>query len=109
MKSLDFNTLKKSYFTVTLPDEKCTKLMIKVPVKKMFDEFIAMERTLKNVESEETALDEIYELVAKLMSNNKTGVKITPAMVEEMFDFEDIIIFIQAYADFIGNIANAKN
>ena len=54
-------------------------------------------------------IDELYEIVARILSHNKTGVKITKEKVEELLDFEDVIVFIQAYSDFIAEVTGSKN
>lgn len=108
-KPLDFNALKKRYLSVTLPDEKKTKLMISTPTKKVLDSFLNMQSLVNAEDLGDQAINEIYELVTKIMSYNKNGIKITKDMIEELFDFEDIIIFITAYSEFISEIANSKN
>lgn len=107
-KSLDFTKLKKQYFTVTLPNEERTVLMIGIPTKKTLEEFITVKETLTSSE-DENALETVYGVVAKLMNHNKGGVKVTREMLEETLDFEDLIIFINAYTEFIKNITSAKN
>lgn len=108
-KALDFNTLKKQYLTVTLADENKTKLMITTPTKKVLDSFVSIKDSLDLEEMGETAIDELYGIVALVMSHNKTGVKITKEKIEEIMDFEDVIVFIQAYTDFISEVTNSKN
>lgn len=107
-KSLDFTKLKKQYFTVTLPNEDRTVLMIGVPTKKTLEEFIEVKDSL-TTSKDDNALETVYGVVAKLMSHNKGGVKVTREMLEETLDFEDLIIFINAYTEFIQNITNSKN
>lgn len=108
-KSLNFNKVKKNYFTVTLADEKETTLMICTPTKAIMDEFISMKDSLNAEDMGEDAIDALYELCTKIMNRNKGGIKITKAYLEEMFDFMDIIIFIQAYTEFINELTNSKN
>lgn len=108
-KSLDFNALKKQYLTVTLPDENRTKLLITTPTKKVLDSFISIKDSLSDEAMQEEAVNELYEIVAKIMSHNKAGIKITRERIDDMFDFEDVIIFIRAYTDFIGEVTSSKN
>lgn len=108
-KALDFNTLKKQYFPVTLNDENKTKLFICTPTKKVLDDLIGMKDMLTEENLGDEAIGELYEIVARVMSHNKTGVKITKGTIEELLDFEDIIVFIRAYTDFIAEVTNSKN
>jgi hypothetical protein len=108
-KALNFNKIKKNYFTVTLPDENESTLMICTPTKAIMDEFISMKDSLSAENMGDDAIDQLYELCAKIMNRNKGGIKIAKKELEEMFDFEDIIIFIRSYTEFINELSNSKN
>lgn len=107
-KTLDFNTLKKQYLTVTLTDEEKTKVMIIPPTKKVLNDFLSMKESLSG-DIGDQAIDELYGLVAKLMSHNKVGKVITKETIESTMDVEDIIVFIRAYTEFIAEVTNSKN
>lgn len=107
-KTLDFNKLKKKFMTVTLADENNTVLMINTPTKAIMDGFLAMRDSLSE-DMENDALDELYDIVARIMSHNRNGKKFTKEEVQELFDYEDIIIFIRAYTEFINEVIDAKN
>lgn len=108
-KTLDFNNLKKRYLTVRLADEKQSVLMIGTPTKAIFDELLSMKDSLNSGNMNEDAIDDLYEICAKIMSRNKTGRVITTEAVRDLFDFEDIIVFIRAYTEFINEVSSAKN
>ena len=108
-KTLDFNTLKKQYLTVKLPDKKKTTLLVYTPTKAILDGFLSMKDNLSDESIGDEAIEELYEIVAKIMSCNKGGVDVTKDVVEELFDFEDIIVFIKAYTDFVSEVTNSKN
>lgn len=108
-KAINFNNLKKRYLSVTLPDEKQTVLLVTTPKKEVLDYLIAMKDNLSDDDMDESVLDEMYDICAKILSRNKTGHTITKNEVEDLFDFEDVIIFIKAYTDFIGEITSSKN
>lgn len=108
-KTLDFNTLKKQYLTVKLPDENKTTLMVYTPTKAILDSFLNMRESLAGNSLGDEAIEELYDVVGKVMSCNKGGIKVTKKEVEELFDFEDIIIFIKAYTEFISEVSNSKN
>ena len=111
-KVINFNNIKKRYLTVTLADEKNTTLLIGTPTKAIMDELLLLQSSLDVLEEDTTnaeATDTLYEACAKVMSRNKGGVKITAEYLSEIFDFEDIMIFFDAYMNFIGEITNEKN
>ena len=106
-KTFDFNTLKKQYLTTTLPDEAKTTIMVGMPTKQLFDELTSLSSSLKT-ESDET-VGELYSLVAKLMSRNKGGIKITREHLESCVDFEDLVAYVKSYLVFVRGIASTKN
>lgn len=108
-KTLNFNNIKKQYMTVTLADEKNTTLMISTPTKAILDEFVNMQDYIGGDNVQSDAMEDLYEICSKIMSRNKAGIEITKEQIEEMFDFEDIMIFIKAYTDFIKEVTNRKN
>lgn len=110
-KSLNFNTIKKQYLTITLNDEKKTTIMIGTPTKAIMNEMLSLSDSLEsdgdNV-SQET-IDDLYYVCARVMSRNKGGVNITKEYLEEIFDIEDLFIFFNAYMDFVTVLGNEKN
>lgn len=108
-KVLNFNNVKKQYMTVTLPDEKKTTLMIGTPTKAVMDEFIGLGESIKDAATREETMDQFYGMCARIMSLNKGGIKITKEQLENVLDFEDIMIFVRAYTDFINGITTGKN
>lgn len=107
-KPLDFNKEKKSYWTVILPDEDRTTLMIASPTKRMIDDFNAIAINDVDDASEDT-LSELYNACARMMSRNKAGKIITAEMIEDLFDIEDVVIFVNNYMDFAHEITQRKN
>lgn len=108
-KSLNFKNVRKPYFTVTLPDDNGTTLMIGTPTKEIMDEFISLKDSLGSENMDETAIDTLYDVCTKIMNRNKGGIKIARKDLEEIFDFMDIILFIQGYTEFINEVVNSKN
>ena len=109
--TLNFNTLKKQYMTVTLPDEKQTVLMIGTPTKNTMTEVIHLERILSSgqVEDDIELMNDIYSVSAKIMSRNKAGITIDKKYIEKYLDYEDIVVFFYSYVQFIGTLGNQKN
>lgn len=111
-KSLNFNTLKKTYFTITLNDKKKTTLILGTPKKTLMDEMMALDDVLEELQKSgdnRAVTDELYCTCAHVMSCNKGGIKVTKEFLEDIFDIEDIITFFRAYTDFLGEITSSKN
>ena len=102
--TLNFNTLKKRFLTITLPDENQTTIMVGTPTKALLDELENLE-----IGGNETALDDLYGLIARLMSRNKGGVKISRELLEGCLDIEDLVEFIKSYKAFLSGIKTLKN
>lgn len=113
MKSLNFNSIKKRYLTVTLADKDQTTVMISTPTKRVLGAISNLQSVMTKAENgnslSEEALDDIYDICAEIMSHNKSGVKIEKELLEDIFDFEDITIFFNAYMDFINEGIEGKN
>lgn len=108
--SLNFKTRPKHFLTVTLYDD--TVLFIGTPTKAVFKALTTIQNNLEELDfdsPDSDVLDEIYECCAIAMSRNKTGKEITREYVEKTFDLEDIIVFFNAYVDFVNEIGNSKN
>lgn len=111
-KPLNYNNLKKKYLSVTLADENNTVLLVGMPTKSIMDELTSLEGSIETLDADSAdleALDDMYRVCAKIMSRNKCGIKITKEYLEDVFDYEDITIFLDAYTNFIGEISSVKN
>ena len=107
--TLNFNKRKNKFFTVVLPDENETTLLITTPKKAVFESFTQLQSGMNAYENETDALDDMYEVIARLMSENKNKIVVTAKQAEEMFDLEDLYAFITAYTAFINEVTSAKN
>lgn len=110
--TLDFTKRKKQYLTVTLADEKNTVIMVGTPTKAVMDDLLILQASAETISesgNDFEALDELYAACARVMSRNKTGHKITKEYLEEIFDFEDVMVFFHAYIEFVSKISSAKN
>lgn len=108
-KPLNLNKIKKKTITVTLPDEKETTLIIGTPTKSIMDEFIALQDTINESENQAEVMDELYDVCAKIMNRNKSNIEITKDFVADNMDFEDVIVFIKTYSEFIQEVSAGKN
>lgn len=108
-KAMDFNKNKKSFWAVTLPDEKKTVLLIGTPTKSVFDELVAVKDAFGDDTGSAEAINDLYEVSAKIMSRNKTGHVVTVETLQSLFDFEDIVMFLHGYTEFVHEVAGSKN
>jgi len=109
-KCLDFSKVKKTYLSIKLLDG--TEIKLTTPKKALFDELSTFYSTFEKLEenlSDMKVIDELYEISAKVMSCNKEGIEISTAQLENELDLEDIILFFNAYYDFVQALNNAKN
>ena len=109
--TLDFNKIKKKYLTVTLADEQNTTIMIGTPTKSVMDNLTSLKSSLETMSNDvdTDTISDLYEACANVMSHNKTGKKIEKEYLEKIFDFDDIIVFFNAYMSFINVLASEKN
>lgn len=116
-KALNFNKIKKTYMFLTLADDKHTTLMIGTPNKALSDDLMTLNKAMAELSKEETEdveesefiLNELYEVCTKILNRNKNGITISKKQVEELLDYEDIIIFFKNYVDYVNSITNSKN
>ena len=110
-KTLNFNNVKKQYLTITLADEQNTTLMISTPTKAIMDDLTSLKTEIEALKGDigDESIDILYGVCAKILSRNKGGIKISKEYLEEVFDFEDIIIFFNSYVNFVRAISNSKN
>lgn len=112
-KTLNFNSIKREYFTVTLPDEDKTSIMISTPTKDLLGKIISLSSSM-NIDNNDITevnnlLDDLYGTIAKIMSCNKGGIVITKEKLESCLGFDDLITFFREYLAFVNNIKNIKN
>ena len=106
MASLNFNNIQKKYLTVILNDENKTTIMVCNPSKKLLNEIISIDAIVRNTNESSTGeeeVDALYEVCAKVMSRNKGGIKIEKELLEDIFDIEDIMIFLKTYMEFVSS------
>lgn len=111
-KVLDFTKQKKEYLTVKLADEKNTVLMVGMPTKDILTEFINLNDNIDEddgVDIGSGVIDDLYHVTAKILSFNKGGIHISADYLSSFFDLNDIMVFFNAYMEFVTSISNSKN
>lgn len=113
MSSVNFSKHRPPILEVPLFDKDETVLHVTLPtvdlqeeLRATADEFSAL---LEGGDSEKRAA--FYDLAARLMSNNRDWLKITPEDLRKKYkmDTEDLIVFFHEFVDFVRGVENAKN
>ena len=90
-------------------DEAGTKLSLLQPTKSLFQKMASMSEEVGSIDyADLDALDEVYGVCAELMSRNKEGIKVTVEMLAGALDFEDIVLFLQSYGEFVASVIHGS-
>lgn len=103
---LDLSKKQKKFFVVKLTNG--TTLNIPSPKKRIFERMTAMNDISIDTVSAEN-INEIYELIAEILSSNTQKKKYTADEVGGMLDFEDINLLLNGYMEFAGYIVDDPN
>lgn len=113
MKKLDFNSIQRPTLELTMRDDARTVLHVTVPSEQLIRELLTFAEEMKEVleKKDGRAIEAAFELMAKLMSCNEEYKTVTAQDLRNVYRFSlsDMIIFTQAYLEFINEINNAKN
>lgn len=105
--SFNFNKINRSFFTVTLADEK--KLLVKMPKKGTFGKITAVQDMDTDNTTMDDAMDTLGAIVAEALSNNLSGEKITTEYVTDHYDVEEMSAFIDEYMEFVNGASKNPN
>ena len=112
MATLNLNTARRPTLDVTFEDELETTLHICFPTKEMVDALKQLDVSCIT-DDDKAALSQVYDFAARLISRNRDGVTVTAEELQTTYnlDLEALIIFLNAYADYVSGVvkANAKN
>lgn len=112
-KTLDFNNLQRPVLELVMPDEAKTVIKVSTPREALIEELQAslpdLEPKLAAGDAEAIAL--CYDLAARLINCNRSFITVTAEELRGKYnlDLEGLLMFFQAYIDFISEITNAKN
>jgi len=114
-RTLDFNLIAPPTLPLVMRDADKTRITVCVPSEGMIESLGSLLPELESI-SNETAADPesirlIYEATARFISCNREGITVTADDLrgKYKFNFETLVIFYQAYIDFITGITNEKN
>jgi hypothetical protein len=112
-KTLDFNVVVPPTLPIVMRDDRRTEIIVTAPTEGLVEELQAVAPSMGGMlaADEAVATPVIYELAAKLISCNKAGLQVTVDDLRDKYkmNLEMLIIFFNAYLDFINEITNAKN
>lgn len=113
MKKLDFNSLKKPALELTMKDEARTVLHVTAPKTETLERLSRTLPELKDIinSNDMRGINAIYDLAAELISINEEGKQTAGEQIRAEFglDLGDLLVFFNAYLDFINEIKSAKN
>lgn len=125
---VNFQKAKRNYMALTFDDERekdeVTEtyektILVGMPKKRIFSALMDMQDVMEKKNEAQTErekneanreiIDELYELVAKILSNNISGEKITTEWVDEQFTTEELQTFFVQYVKFVNGEATNPN
>ena len=113
METLNFNRYRPPILPIEMLDDEHTVIHVVPPTVDLQEELRARSADLHELlaggdNEKRTAL---FELAARLMSCNRNMRNITPEQLTGTFrlDEEDMVVFFEAYTNFVRGIENAKN
>ena len=102
--------------TFEVEEGKKKTILVGMPKKRIFDMLMNMNDFIKGEEPDNEKekaernrkiIDEMYELVAMILSNNMAGEKISVEWVEDMLEFGELKELLETYVKFCkGEAAN---
>lgn len=105
--NFDFNTVKRSFLTVTLKDGR--KLLVKMPMKKTFEKMSAIQTIDTENMSIDDVMDTLGELVAEIISHNLKNEKVTTKYITDNYDTEEMQAFLDGYMEFVSGVKKDPN
>ncbi len=112
-KTLDFNAYQRPTLDLTMKDKERTVIRVTLPKTAVIKKMQEGLNNLQNVIKEETSdsMHALFALAAELMSANIDQVAVTAEDIRGKYkmDLEDLLVFFQAYLDFVRDVQNAKN
>ena len=112
-KGLNFRNFAQPTLPIIMNDAEETLFTVVAPTVELVEILEANEAEIKAVfeKGDKESLDEIWTLVARLISCNREGRKVT---VEELkgrygMSYQMLYAFLQAYGSFVNEIETAKN
>ncbi len=125
---VNFQKAKRNYMVLTFDDEREEDgkiveyekvIHVGMPKKRVFTALMDMQEIMDKRDEAQTAaekneanrevINELYELVAQILSNNLAGEKITTEWVDNQFSTDEIKEFFTMYVKFVNGEATNPN
>lgn len=110
---LQFDRYRPPILPVEMLDKQRTVLHVTPPTVDLQEELRARISDLNALltGNDEEKRKGLFDLAARLLSCNRNMRPITPEQLRTEYgiDEEDLVVFFEAYADFLKEIENAKN
>lgn len=103
----DMTKIKKRYFDIKLKNGKI--LNIEAPKLKILKKILSLGESSKNEELNENDMKDLIEATTLALNKNKQNYKISAEQVEELFNIEELILFLSDYFEWVNQIQNSKN
>ena len=100
---IDIKKIGIKDFKINLDDGK--KLTLNPPKLKVLRKAMGVSKAVGSAED----IDEIIEVVALILSGNKEKRKITTGFVEENFDINQLLVIMEKYVEWVGDIYKNPN
>lgn len=111
IRELDLTALEQPELKLTLPDK--TVIFVTLPEEKLVEKLMSAAPELRPVSNSQdpVAVKALYDLLADMLSNNRTGQQFTAEDLRDKHGvkFAHLVFIYKAYLDFIMEIQNAKN
>ncbi len=112
-KTLDFNKINRPVLQLVMPDEHKTVIKVSTPSEALVEELQVTLPELQKVlgGGDRESVELCYDLAARLINCNRSFITVTAEDLREKYglDLEGLIVFYNAYTDFIQEINSAKN
>ena len=129
---VNFQKARRNYMVLTFDDEREVEkdgkkvkeeyervIQVGMPKKRVFSALMDMQEIMDKRDDAQTKeekneanreiIDELYDLTAKILSNNLKGEIITTEWVEDQFSTDEIKEFFAQYVKFVNGVAANPN
>ena len=113
METLHFNQYRPPILPIEMLDDAHTTIQVVPPTVDLQEELRAKAADLNALltGNDDEKRGALFDLAARLMSCNRNMRTITPEQLRTTFHLveEDLVVFFEAYTNFIKGLENAKN
>ncbi|MDE6730062.1 MAG: hypothetical protein K2J71_04725 [Oscillospiraceae bacterium] len=107
----DFNSIEQITMGITLPNQEKTRLTLTVPKVSLIEKLSTNAEKIDKIfkEKNKSTINELYQIIADIMSCNKEFRKVTAEELKDCLLYEHVSAFVFAYMEFLTEIKSAKN